>query len=95
MMCSSESSAQTVVRNPNAILLQERSSQQSDANTPIITTLLVLMDGVKSRGNVLVIAATNRLDAIDGALRRPGRFDRELRFTLPTSEVRLGGCWRI
>lgn len=47
------------------------------------------MDGLDERGEVVVIGATNRLDAIDPALRRPGRFDRELRFTMPDKEVRV------
>ena len=46
------------------------------------------MDGLESRGAVVVIGTTNRIDAIDGALRRPGRFDRELLFTLPTTTER-------
>ena len=46
------------------------------------------MDDLNNRGEVVVIDATNRLDAIDPALRRPGRFDREFRFSLPTLEVR-------
>lgn len=41
---------------------------------------------------VVVIGATNRIDAIDGALRRPGRFDRELLFPLPNLQVRVAGC---
>jgi len=44
----------------------------------IVSTLLALMDGLDGRGSVVVIGATNRLDALDPALRRPGRFDREL-----------------
>lgn len=56
------------------------------------------MDGLDSRGQVVVIGATNRPDALDGALRRPGRFDRELLFPLPGLQVRsrssrsLGMC---
>ena len=45
------------------------------------------MDGLDSRGEVVVIGATNRLDSIDPALRRPGRFDREFLFGLPDREV--------
>lgn len=45
------------------------------------------MDGIKGRGRVVVIAATNRVDAIDGGLRRYGCFDRELYFTLPDLQV--------
>lgn len=45
---------------------------------PVVSTLLSLMDGVTDRGTVIVIGATNRPEAIDPALRRPGRFDREV-----------------
>lgn len=45
------------------------------------------MDGLDARGEVVVIGATNRLDAIDPALRRPGRFDREFLFGLPDREA--------
>ena len=57
----------------------------------IVSTLLALMDGLDSRGRVVVIGATNRVDALDGALRRPGRFDRELVFPLPNQRVRSRG----
>lgn len=53
----------------------------------IVSTLLALMDGLDARGEVVVIGATNRLDSIDPALRRPGRFDREFLFGLPDSKV--------
>ena len=46
------------------------------------------MDGLDSRGHVVVIGATNRIDSIDPALRRPGRFDREFYFPLPTQQAR-------
>lgn len=46
------------------------------------------MDGLESRGEIVVIGATNRLDSLDPALRRPGRFDREFLFALPNKEVR-------
>lgn len=49
----------------------------------IVSQLLTLMDGMKSRGKVVVIAATNRPDSIDPALRRPGRFDREIEIGIP------------
>lgn len=45
----------------------------------VVSTLLSLMDGVTDRGAVIVVGATNRPEAIDPALRRPGRFDREVR----------------
>ncbi len=54
----------------------------------IVSQLLALMDGMKSRGKVVVIAATNRPDSIDLALRRPGRFDREIEIGIPDDEGR-------
>ncbi|KAE8702970.1 ATPase family AAA domain-containing protein [Hibiscus syriacus] len=65
-----------------------RSSKQEQIHNSIVSTLLALMDGLDSRGQVVLIGATNRIDAIDGALRRPGRFDREFNFPLPGCEVR-------
>ena len=55
----------------------------------VVSQLLTLMDGLKSRGKVIVIAATNRPNAIDPALRRPGRFDREIMFGVPNEKGRL------
>ena len=52
-----------------------------------MSTLLALMDGLDNRGEIVVIGATNRLDSIDPALRRPGRFDREFLFNLPDQKV--------
>ncbi len=54
----------------------------------IVAQLLTSMDGLKSRGQIVVMAATNRPDDIDEALRRPGRFDRELRINPPDEEGR-------
>ena len=65
-----------------------RSSRQDQVHSSIVSTLLALMDGLDNRGEVVVIGATNRPDAIDPALRRPGRFDREFAFTLPNATVR-------
>lgn len=65
-----------------------RSSRQDQIHSSIVSTLLGLMDGLDSRGKIVVIGATNRVDAIDPALRRPGRFDRELIFTLPNLTAR-------
>ncbi|PKA54759.1 ATPase family AAA domain-containing protein [Apostasia shenzhenica] len=65
-----------------------RSSKQEQIHNSIVSTLLALMDGLDSRGQVVLIGATNRIDAIDGALRRPGRFDREFTFPLPSCEAR-------
>ncbi|KAH0469392.1 hypothetical protein IEQ34_000950 [Dendrobium chrysotoxum] len=65
-----------------------RSSKQEQIHNSIVSTLLALMDGLDSRGQVVLIGATNRIDAIDGALRRPGRFDREFNFPLPSCKAR-------
>lgn len=65
-----------------------RSSRQDFVHASIVSTLLALMDGLDSNSEIIVIGATNRLDAIDPALRRPGRFDRELYFSLPCYNAR-------
>ncbi|MEM1589646.1 MAG: AAA family ATPase [Candidatus Bathyarchaeia archaeon] len=55
----------------------------------VVGVLLELMDGMKGRGQVIVMAATNRPNALDPALRRPGRFDREIEIPLPNENGRL------
>ncbi|KAG6856076.1 hypothetical protein H0H87_007606 [Tephrocybe sp. NHM501043] len=65
-----------------------RSAKQDQIHASIVSTLLALMDGMDGRGQVVVIGATNRPDAVDPALRRPGRFDREFYFGLPGLEAR-------
>lgn len=64
-----------------------RSSRQDQVHASIVSTLLALMDGLDDRGEVIVIGATNMINSIDPALRRPGRFDRELYFPLPSRNV--------
>ncbi len=54
----------------------------------VVAQLLASMDGMEARGNVIVIAATNRVNSIDEALRRPGRFDREIEFPVPDKDGR-------
>ncbi|XP_073026996.1 uncharacterized protein [Primulina eburnea] len=65
-----------------------RSKWQDQTHSSVVSTLLALMDGLKSRGSVIVIGATNRPEAVDPALRRPGRFDREIYFPLPLMKDR-------
>lgn len=55
----------------------------------IVGVLLELLDGMKTRGQVIVMAATNRPNALDQALRRPGRFDREIEIPIPNEEARF------
>ena len=69
-------------------LAPKRSRQQDQTHSSVVSTLLALLDGLKSRGSVVVIGATNYPDAIDPALRRPGRFDREIYFPLPSLDDR-------
>ncbi len=86
---------QAFLMRPSIIFFDEidglapvRSSRQDQIHSSIVSTLLALMDGLDNRGEIIVIGATNRIENIDPALRRPGRFDRELRFDLPTREAR-------
>jgi transitional endoplasmic reticulum ATPase len=66
-----------------------RTGRGNEAQRAVVTQLLTEMDGFVQDHNVMVIAATNRPDDIDRALRRPGRFDSELHFPLPTQDDRL------
>ena len=67
----------------------KRDEVTGEVEKRIVSQLLTLMDGMKSRGKVVVIAATNRPDSIDPALRRPGRFDREIEIGIPDEDGRL------
>ena len=67
----------------------KREEVSGEVERRIVAQLLSLMDGLKTRGKVVVIGATNRVNAIDPALRRPGRFDRELEIGVPDREGRL------
>lgn len=66
-----------------------RENTQGESERRTVAQLLTLMDGLKSRGQVVVIGATNRPDSLDPALRRPGRFDREIEIGVPDQEERL------
>lgn len=61
----------------------KREEARGEVERRVVAQLLTLMDGLESRQNVVVIAATNRIDAVDEALRRPGRFDREIVIGVP------------
>ncbi|MEM1943236.1 MAG: CDC48 family AAA ATPase [Candidatus Caldarchaeum sp.] len=76
--------------SPSIIFIDEldaiapkRGEVTGEVERRVVSQLLTLMDGLKSRGQVVVIGATNRIEAIDPALRRPGRFDREIRIGVP------------
>ncbi|MGQ9700467.1 MAG: CDC48 family AAA ATPase [Candidatus Bipolaricaulaceae bacterium] len=66
----------------------KRSEVTGEVERRVVAQLLTLMDGLKERRNVIVIGATNRVEAIDPALRRPGRFDREIEVRVPDREGR-------
>ncbi len=66
----------------------KREEVTGEVERRVVAQLLALMDGLEARGDVIVIAATNRPDAIDPALRRPGRFDREIEIGVPDREGR-------
>ena len=67
----------------------KREEVTGEVERRVVSQLLALMDGLEARGKVIVIAATNRPNAIDPALRRPGRFDREIEIKVPTKKGRF------
>lgn len=71
-------------------LAEKRSGESHESSKRVVAQLLTLMDGFEEKSsNIIVIAATNRPDDIDPALRRPGRFDWEIEFPMPTANDRL------
>jgi transitional endoplasmic reticulum ATPase len=67
----------------------KREDVTGEVERRVVAQLLTMMDGLEERGQVVVIGATNRIDAIDPALRRPGRFDREIEIGVPDQMDRL------
>ena len=67
----------------------KREEVTGEVEKRVVSQLLALMDGLQSRGKVVVIGATNRPNALDPALRRPGRFDREIEIGVPNKDGRL------
>ncbi|MBM3228747.1 CDC48 family AAA ATPase, partial [Candidatus Pacearchaeota archaeon] len=67
----------------------KREDVTGEVERRVVSQLLTMMDGLKSRGKVIVIGATNRVNSVDPALRRPGRFDREIEVGVPSKEGRL------
>ena len=68
--------------------ISPRREESSEASSQFVAQLLALMDGIEGRGEVIVIGATNLPNAIDPALRRPGRFDREIEIGVPNKNAR-------
>jgi len=82
--------------SPSIIFIDEidaiapkREEVYGDVEKRVVAQLLALMDGLTERGNVIVLGASNRRDSIDPALRRPGRFDREVEISVPNADGRL------
>ncbi len=69
-------------------IASKREEAAGEVERRVVSQLLTLMDGLEARGDVIVIAATNRPDSIDPALRRPGRFDREVEIRVPDKAAR-------
>ncbi len=67
----------------------KREEVTGEVERRVVSQMLSLMDGLEARGKVIVIAATNRPNALDPALRRPGRFDREIEIKVPNKKGRL------
>jgi transitional endoplasmic reticulum ATPase len=81
---------------PSIVLIDEidsiapkREEVTGEVEKRVVSQLLSLMDGMQARGKVVVIGITNRINAIDPALRRPGRFDREIEIGVPSRAARL------
>lgn len=70
-------------------IASKREDSIGEVERRVVAQLLTLMDGITDRGQVVVIGATNRVNAIDPALRRPGRFDREIEIGVPDRDDRL------
>ncbi len=70
-------------------LAPKREDSYGEVERRVVSQLLTMLDGLKSRGKVVVIAATNRPNALDPALRRPGRLDREIAINVPNKAGRL------
>nr|XP_004667079.1 ATPase family protein 2 homolog isoform X1 [Jaculus jaculus] len=91
--------AEAVLRHPSIIFIDEldalcpkREGAQNEVEKRVVASLLTLMDGIGSEGSegrVLVLAATNRPHSLDAALRRPGRFDKEIEIGVPSAQDRL------
>jgi transitional endoplasmic reticulum ATPase len=67
----------------------KREEAYGDVEKRVVAQLLALMDGLTERGNVIVLGATNRPESVDPALRRPGRFDREVEISVPNEDGRF------
>jgi transitional endoplasmic reticulum ATPase len=77
-------------RTPSIVFIDEldsiapkREDVTGEVERRVVAQLLTIMDGLEERGEIIIVGATNRIEAIDPALRRPGRFDREIEISVP------------
>jgi transitional endoplasmic reticulum ATPase len=82
-------------RTPSIVFIDEldsiaprRGDVTGEVERRVVAQLLTIMDGLEERGEIIIVGATNRVDAIDPALRRPGRFDREIEISVPDYDGR-------
>ncbi len=83
-------------RTPSIVFIDEldsiaprREDVTGEVERRVVAQLLTIMDGLEERGEIIIVGATNRVEAIDPALRRPGRFDREIEISVPDYDGRL------
>ena len=84
-----ESSPSIIFIDEIDAIAPKREEAFGDVEKRVVAQLLALMDGMSDRGHVIVLGATNRPESLDPALRRPGRFDREIEIGVPNAEGRL------
>jgi transitional endoplasmic reticulum ATPase len=84
-----ESSPSIIFIDEIDAIAPKREEAFGDVEKRVVAQLLALMDGMSERGQVIVLGATNRSESLDPALRRPGRFDREIEIGVPNVEGRL------
>ncbi len=84
-----ESSPSIIFIDEIDAIAPKREEAFGDVEKRVVAQLLALMDGMQERGQVIVLGATNRPESLDPALRRPGRFDREIEIGVPNAEGRL------
>jgi len=84
-----ESSPSIIFIDEIDAIAPKREEAFGDVEKRVVAQLLALMDGMSDRGQVIVLGATNRPESLDPALRRPGRFDREIEIGVPNAEGRL------
>lgn len=91
-----ETFEQAQEKSPSILFIDEldsiapkREDVSGEVERRVVSQLLTLMDGINSRGKIIIIGASNRPNAIDPALRRPGRFDREIEIGIPDDDGRL------